>query len=91
VTLRHSLRSGGDAPAALAPAGADFAPLLPEPEIPFCLRSRPKLVNGVDACKYGKQWVVTTAAMQREYGQPKTERPSPERMESTPEQECSRQ
>lgn len=31
-----------------------------------------KLVNGVDACKYGKQWVISTAAMLREYGQPKT-------------------
>ena len=30
-----------------------------------------KLVNGVDACKYGKQWVVSTEAMKREYGQPK--------------------
>ena len=30
-----------------------------------------KLVNGVDACKYGKQWVISTAAMIREYGQPK--------------------
>ena len=30
-----------------------------------------KLVNGVDACKYGKQWVVSVEAMKREYGQPK--------------------
>jgi hypothetical protein len=30
-----------------------------------------KLVNGVDACKYGKQWVISTKAMKREYGQPK--------------------
>ena len=30
-----------------------------------------KLVNGIDACKYGKQWVVSTIAMKREYGQPK--------------------
>ena len=29
-----------------------------------------KLVNGVDACKYGKQWVVSAAAMKREYGDP---------------------
>ncbi len=29
-----------------------------------------KLVNGVDACKYGKQWVVTVDAMKREYGIP---------------------
>ena len=30
-----------------------------------------KLVNGVDACKYGKQWVISTEAMRREYGLPK--------------------
>ena len=30
-----------------------------------------KLVNGVDACKYGKQWVVSADAMRREYGAPK--------------------
>lgn len=30
-----------------------------------------KLVNGVDACKYGKQWVISAEAMRREYGQPK--------------------
>ena len=30
-----------------------------------------KLVNGVDACKYGKQWVISMEAMKREYGQPK--------------------
>ena len=30
-----------------------------------------KLVNGVDACKYGKQWVISTEAMHREYGEPK--------------------
>jgi hypothetical protein len=30
-----------------------------------------KLVNGVDACKYGRQWVISTEAMWREYGQPK--------------------
>lgn len=29
-----------------------------------------KLKNGVDALKFGKQWVVTRAAMLREYGQP---------------------
>lgn len=29
-----------------------------------------KLVNGVDACKYGKQWVISTASMVREYGEP---------------------
>ena len=32
-----------------------------------------ELVNGVDACKYGKQWVVSVEAMKREYGQPKKE------------------
>lgn len=31
-----------------------------------------KLINGVDACKYGKQWVVSIDAMKREYGVPKT-------------------
>ena len=30
-----------------------------------------KLVKGIDACKYGKQWVISTEAMKREYGQPK--------------------
>ena len=29
-----------------------------------------KLVNGVDACKYGKQWVISEEAMRREYGEP---------------------
>mgnify|MGYP003310059847 FL=1 len=29
-----------------------------------------KLVGGVDVCKFGKQWVVTTEAMYREYGEP---------------------
>ncbi len=29
-----------------------------------------KIVSGVDARKYGKQWVVTKAAMEREYGDP---------------------
>ena len=29
-----------------------------------------KLVNGVDVCKFGKQWVVSVASMQREYGMP---------------------
>ena len=33
-----------------------------------------KLVSGVDACKYGKQWVISTEAMKREYGQPKNTR-----------------
>ena len=27
-----------------------------------------KLVNGVDVCKFGKQWVVSAEAMEREYG-----------------------
>lgn len=27
-----------------------------------------KLVNGIDACKFGKQWVVSIDAMNREYG-----------------------
>ncbi len=27
-----------------------------------------KLINGVDACKFGKQWVVSVETMQREYG-----------------------
>ena len=27
-----------------------------------------KLINGVDVCKYGKQWVVSIDAMRREYG-----------------------
>lgn len=30
-----------------------------------------KLVSGVDACKFGKQWVISMEAMKREYGQPK--------------------
>ena len=30
-----------------------------------------KLVNGVDACKFGKQWVISIDAMKREYGLPK--------------------
>ncbi len=30
-----------------------------------------KLVNGIDACKFGKQWVVSAEAMKREYGQPR--------------------
>ena len=29
-----------------------------------------RLINGVDACKYGKQWVITMDAMRREYGEP---------------------
>ena len=30
-----------------------------------------KLVNGIDVCKYGKQWVISMDAMKREYGEPK--------------------
>ena len=30
-----------------------------------------KLVNGVDVCKFGKQWVVSAAAMKRAYGEAK--------------------
>ncbi len=30
-----------------------------------------KLINGIDVCKYGKQWVVSIKAMEREYGIPK--------------------
>ena len=29
-----------------------------------------KLRNGIDVCKYGKQWVVSIEAMNREYGRP---------------------
>ncbi len=29
-----------------------------------------KVVNGVDACKFGKQWIVSAEAMRREYGEP---------------------
>ena len=29
-----------------------------------------KLINGVDVCKFGKQWVVSVEAMKREYGTP---------------------
>jgi hypothetical protein len=27
-----------------------------------------KLINGVDVCKFGKQWVISVDAMKREYG-----------------------
>ncbi|MBQ8292174.1 MAG: DUF2442 domain-containing protein [Bacilli bacterium] len=30
-----------------------------------------KFINGVDVCKYGKQWVITMEAMKRVYGEPK--------------------
>ena len=29
-----------------------------------------KLKNGIDVCKYGKQWVVSVESMIREYGEP---------------------
>ena len=29
-----------------------------------------KLIQGVDVCKFGKQWVVSISAMKREYGEP---------------------
>lgn len=29
-----------------------------------------KLVDGVDVCKFGKQWIVAIDAMRREYGEP---------------------
>lgn len=29
-----------------------------------------KLINGQDVCKYGKQWVISSDAMRREYGTP---------------------
>lgn len=29
-----------------------------------------KLIYGVDACKFGKQWVISMDAMKREYGEP---------------------
>lgn len=32
-----------------------------------------KLVNGIDVCKFGKQWVISMDAMKREYGEPKVE------------------
>ena len=28
-----------------------------------------KLLNGIDVCKFGKQWVVSVEAMKREYGE----------------------
>lgn len=30
-----------------------------------------KLVNGIDVCKFGKQWIISINAMEREYGIPK--------------------
>ena len=34
----------------------------------FLLGRVGKLVNGIDVCKFGKQWVVSIEAMKREYG-----------------------
>lgn len=31
-----------------------------------------RLEQGTDVCKYGKQWLVTWSAMNREYGEPKS-------------------
>lgn len=30
-----------------------------------------KLINGIDVCKFGKQWVISSDAMKREYGEPR--------------------
>ena len=30
-----------------------------------------KLIEGVDVCKFGKQWIVSMEAMKREYGDPR--------------------
>ena len=30
-----------------------------------------KLINGIDVCKFGKQWVISSDSMIREYGSPK--------------------
>jgi len=30
-----------------------------------------KLIEGVDVCKYGKQWIISIESMKREYGEPK--------------------
>ena len=29
-----------------------------------------KLINGQDVCKFGKQWIISSEAMKREYGDP---------------------
>lgn len=34
-----------------------------------------KLVKGIDVCKYGKQWLITTDAMKREYSNPPCGKP----------------
>lgn len=36
-----------------------------------------KLVDGVDVCKFGKQWVVSVEAMKREYGTGRLEHRTP--------------
>ena len=35
-----------------------------------------KLINGIDVCKYGKQWIISADAMVREYG------PAPKQLSS---------
>ena len=68
------MTAGGPRP--LAGDGMRRSPILNS--IPRAGFDRPKaiaygkLVNGVDACKYGKQWVISTEALKQEYGQPKT-------------------
>ena len=36
-----------------------------------------KLISGIDACKFGNQWIVTKEAMLREYGEPQNNTKSP--------------
>ena len=52
----------------------DVKPLFAKWESFNSLKNDPALFSGVevDACKYGKHWVISTEAMKREYGQPKT-------------------
>ena len=38
------------------------------PVVTFYQAAGAKLAEGLDAQKFGKQWVVTRAAMEREYG-----------------------
>ena len=35
-----------------------------------------KLINGVDVCKFGKQWVISIESMKREYGDPLSKNPA---------------
>ncbi len=35
-----------------------------------------KLINGVDVCKFGKQWIISIQAMKREYGEASDSRPA---------------